>query len=289
MAGPGQTGSRYAPQGGTPCPLLRRGTPAPGRRWLATPPPLPGNRGAPARGVDVKPPRNRGPGEAPGGSKPPKMPKMGIFPEKVGFWPFLAKMAIFTVFRDFSGSRKRGFTSTPRAGAPVTPFWGFRSPGPGEPREGPFWALFGEIPQNGGFWGSGAPGVSRPPGYRGAPARGVDVKPPSPGPPGPGPGASPRIWVPRTPPGVRRPSGRPSRAPPGEGDPRPGAPAPGVLHQPLAPAPRGSPGGVRGPGAPGRGVSSRWGYPPPGGVGGGCPLRSPRGVRGPGLRGGERY
>jgi len=52
------------PQGETPCPSSG-GYPAPGRRWLATPPP-PGNRGAPARGVDVKPPLSRGPGEAPG-------------------------------------------------------------------------------------------------------------------------------------------------------------------------------------------------------------------------------
>jgi len=51
------------------------------RAWAARiPTPAPaGNRGAPARGVDVKPPRNRGPGEPPGAPKTPKMPKKGNF------------------------------------------------------------------------------------------------------------------------------------------------------------------------------------------------------------------
>jgi len=166
----GSPGHATLPQGGSPpAPSSGGVPPAPGRRWLATPAPG-GYRGAPPRGVDVKPPRGRGPGEPPGAPKRPKMAKMAIFHEKPAFWPFLAKMAVFPIFRDFSGSRKRGFTSTPRAGAPVTPFWGFRSPGPGEPREGPFWALFGKIPKIGDFRGLDPGGVSRPP--RGSPGAG---------------------------------------------------------------------------------------------------------------------
>jgi len=61
------------PSGGDPLPLLRRVP----RAWAAlgaTPAPA-GNRGAPARGVDVKPPLPAGPGEAPGAQNPPKTPK----------------------------------------------------------------------------------------------------------------------------------------------------------------------------------------------------------------------
>jgi len=108
---------------------------------------------------------------------------------------------------------------------------------------------------------------------RGAPARGVDVKPPSAGLPGPGSGAL-------RDPGVRKGPPQPlGRGPPGDQDPRgpglrdpgprtglpgrapgspwasqvPGSPRPlGVLHQPLAAGPRGSRRGTPGTGVPGR-------------------------------------
>jgi len=126
---------------------------------------------------------------------------------------------------------------------------------------------------------SGTPGRPGPsgtlPGNRGAPARGVDVKPPSRRSPGTPPG--PRIpesgfrGLPQPPgrgtpgdPGPRPPgpeSRETSRTGPGEpfwASQGPGAaraPPPGVvLHQPLAAGPRGSPGSRRGPP----------GLPPPG-------------------------
>jgi len=75
---------------------------------------------------------------------------------------FLAILADFRCFSGFSGSPGRGFTSTPRAGAPVTPFWRFWGSGPGEARGGPFWGLFGENPQKWGFWGSWPRGSGGP-------------------------------------------------------------------------------------------------------------------------------
>jgi len=63
---PGTRGPRYAPPGDTPGRTPIRGS-SPrlgGADYRPSAPP--GNRGAPARGVDVKPPRNRGPEEAPG-------------------------------------------------------------------------------------------------------------------------------------------------------------------------------------------------------------------------------
>jgi len=162
-----------------------------------------------------------------------------------------------------SGSGDPSFTSTPRGGAP-------RYPG----------GKKGADPARAGKEVSGDPGGDPPvpgsglrtPGNRGAPARGVDVKPPL-GPVsgsrirGPGDPRDPQIWIwacpgpcprprglggtlriPRTrsgrPPGTRSreiPPGPRRRSP----EPFSGSPAPGgevVLHQPLAAGPRGSPG-----------------------------------------------
>jgi len=100
--------------------------------------------------------------------------------------------------------------------------------------------------------GSRDPVPGTPARYRGAPARGVDVKP-SPGDPGtgvPAPlegpgGASGRLPRPRE-------GSWPARGPRGAPGPVPDRPARGVLHQPLAPGPRGSPGRSQGPPGPGR-------------------------------------
>jgi len=74
-----------------------------------------------------------------------------------------------------------GFTSTPRAGAPRFPGRGFWTPGQAgrdSDLPGPFSGPLGTL----------VPGP--PPGNRGAPARGVDVKPPSRGRRARGPGPS---------------------------------------------------------------------------------------------------
>jgi len=85
------------------------------------------------------------------------------------------------------------------------------------------------------------------PGPRGAPPRGVDVKPPR----GPGSRRVPGPWGPLE--GARRASWRsrraswPARPRERSRDPVPEPARGGVLHQPLAPGPRGSPGRSGGP------------------------------------------
>jgi len=182
--------------------------------------------------------------EKPPGSYRAKNPKIGHF------WPISPK-------RGKSPGPRRpgegGFTSTPRAGAPRFPAGGLERvwrPGAGFP-------VPGDSP--GALPGPRIPGS--PAGNRGAPARGVDVKPPSRGRPrgspgprdpgtpgqGPPPGAGPReAWDPRIPgspdPGTPVPgtSGTPSRGPRGLPAPSRGV----VLHQPLAAGPRGPAGGT---------------------------------------------
>jgi len=135
---------------------------------------------APPRGVDVKatparpregaPPPLEGPGKAPGGLRGPGFP----------IW----------------GSQGPGTRSRPRArgGFYINPSRRGPVPGPGLAGSpsgvpGSFWPLWGlpaQIPQNRGFWPKSpilglsrlTPAKGRKPGYR-APARGVDVKPPS--------------------------------------------------------------------------------------------------------------
>jgi len=179
-------------------------------------------------------------------------------------------MAIFGLFRYFGpfepffasfGIPAEGcFTSTPRAGALYRLFWGSEDPGPGRPGEALLGPKLGKSPKSGDS-GSGPRRVSRAREGRRAPARGVDVKPPSAagsetGPRGP---RGPRtLWIPI--PGFRSPGGL-SRPPEGAGDP-PRTPSGGVvLHQPLAAGPCPGPGGV--PGVPG--VPETWseGSPPP--------------------------
>jgi len=181
---------------------------------------------------------------------------MGFFAQNAQKWAFWLKMAVLAIFDPFSTPAGRGFTSTPRAGAPR-----YRKRGSGgEARETPKNGVLGPFSPNSGnlaFSASrgrdprGTPGT--PPGNRGAPARGVDVKPPSPGGPGPGPGGCPGPWPARSP---LRASGRPPgalRAPSGAPGTPSGALDAGVLHQPLAPGPRGSRRGSGGP-SPGPGV-----------------------------------
>jgi len=143
---------------------------------------------------------------------------------------------------------------TPRLGAPRYRKSGFWRGGPRIPKKGDFGPFSGPWARNRVSPGSGVPEESRetPGGYRGAPPRGVDVKPPlgagsrgSPGAPDRGSG----------PPGSRRPGPEASGALPEPLEGPPGPPGARVLHQPLAPGPRGSRGGVRRalPGPPGSG------------------------------------
>jgi len=147
-----------------------------------------GNRGAPPRGVDVKPPSRGGPGasrearralrpgpEGPGdqgprgpGSRGPGSRAQGPPPPLRGGVPRSPGSRTGS-----GGPREWGFTSTPRAGAPRFP----GSPGsPGSPR-----GSRRALGTSRGGPGDQTPrqGVPEPlPGNRGAPARGVDVKPP---------------------------------------------------------------------------------------------------------------
>jgi len=250
-------------------------------------------QGHPAQGDDPRPrragPREpRGPGArgwcktpsagGPGGPKKAQnTPKWGIMAKNPDFrdfwlkWPFLAisrqnspvatglKVAENPIFGVFLQKRGKipGFRD-PRAGVlhqPLAPGpRGSRGRGSGAP-PGRGWprglpeALFGP---------PGSPDPGTPGRYRGAPARGVDVKPPSRAPPGPGlrdpralesppPGAGEPSGTPGLrdlvpgpgpgplpgPRGLRRPLRRPGRRPP--------SPWRGVvLHQPLAAGPRGT-------------------------------------------------
>jgi len=136
----------------------------------------------------------------------PKLAKNGVFGHNTPFWGILGLFGP-------SGARcRRGFTSTPRAGAPprgvdVKPLAGGGSQGPGRP----FRTLRGP------GTGSRGPGSRRPPGSgsRGAPL--------------------PRGRSRRA---LRTPSGVPDAA------------AGVVLHQPLAAGPRGFRRGSRGSGVP---------------------------------------
>jgi len=159
--------------GPTPVPF-GTGTRGPGRP-LRTPA---GNRGAPARGVDVKPPPGTGSGEAPGGRKRQKTAKNaqnGLFWR---FWPFWPKTGLFAG----SGTPPRGVDVKPPSPGPAP---GSRGPGGSpdgvpDPSRGP-----GGLPEALQAL-PGGPGS--PPGPPGA---GVLHQPLAPGPRGsggPGPG-----------------------------------------------------------------------------------------------------
>jgi len=252
-----------------PAPLGRTSSPAPRRRvrgsWTERGSPA-GDR-APPRGVDVKPPRGRSFGTSkkgflgsrtrfppqnwiPGGSSLPsksrKGRKCGYLPVFGCFWPFLAKFGV-------SGPPAGvAFTSTPRGGALYPLFGAFSRGSPGG-------AILGVFPP-----GRDLDLPGHPPGSRTrdrAPARGVDVKPPS------------RGWSARTPrPGRPEnlsrgprevPEGSPTtRGGPPQGDPCSRVPglvqipgfgirgprSVGVLHQPLAAGPCPRPAGPLRPG-----------------------------------------
>jgi len=144
----------------------------------------------------------------------------------------------------------------------------------------------GQNPQNWGIWAKTPkkgvfgplPGVPRkrafldPPGNRGAPARGVDVKPPSRGPPA---GSKKAVFWPKRPKMAKKPENRlfghfsgfwgvfrPLRASRTRS-------RGGVLHQPLAPGPRGS--RRAGSPTPSRGPGARRAGEPHRGVGGPLP------------------
>jgi len=180
----------------------------------------------------------------------------GKTPEFGQFWPKSWKTAKNPGFPGSGGRPEGGFTSTPRAGAPRFPAGagGYLSRGgvvqglpgsPGEASRGP------QVPET-------------PGGYRGAPPRGVDVKPPPRRCPGPGnrvpglprtrgppggprgPHPGSRGPGPRPLSGVRRVSGRPRRALPGLRE-----PPPGVDVKPLR---RGGPEGRKSPKIPQNGV-----------------------------------
>jgi len=243
-----------APVGATPVRGTRRG------------------RRAPARGVDVK--------ETPrGAQKGPKRPFSGKYRQKAGFWLFLLKMPIFSYFSRFlpgSYRAKKGpkaekrlksskpakspdpapgagvVLHQPLAAGPCTRFWRGLEKG----LKTPVLAGKGSGPRKGPFWVSRGPRSPDLPAGRRAPARGVDVKPPSAETPsrvGTCPGPVP--WAPRPGGDPQTPSGRfPDPGPgvpgPGEGPGglsqapgRPAAAPPGVvLHQPLAAGPCPRPG-----------------------------------------------
>jgi len=168
----------------------------------------------------------------------------------------------------------------PQGETPCTPFGGYPAPGrrgfpppprgwekgpfAGNPRKSPKMGVLGVFGENRGFSGSGAlpgPGAGEtPPGYRGAPPRGVDVKPRTRGGPGPVPGPSQGPGWPGAPPeppgGLREPSGAPQGAWEPSGTPSPGGdplhPLRGLPRAWAARIPTPAPPGYRG--APARGV-----------------------------------
>jgi len=178
----------------------------------------------------------------------PKISEKGLFGPFSGFWPF---SGLFTQFRD---PARGGFYINPSRRGPVPGIWRFSGVSPGRPQKGLFWRFFPKFGEMGvfqspeGVWDPGLPGRPQP-GDR-APARGVDVKPPSRGAPGRGaraPGSPGQAWTPDRGPETSR---RPLRAPPGGWYPVPGLPRAGVLHQPLAAGPCPRPGDPsRAPGA----------------------------------------
>jgi len=149
-----------------------------------------GNRGAPPRGVDVKPLGRRGrpgPWELPGGlpdpvrgGPPAPVPGTRI----LGSWDPRPQGALEgpggprTRSPGSGTSREGGFYINPSRRGPAVPRGGPGDLGvPGGPKRASGRPLAARPP----------PGASQaPPGNRGAPARGVDVKPPSRRGPGPG-------------------------------------------------------------------------------------------------------
>jgi len=157
---------------------------------------------APPRGVDVK----ATPPDGVQGS--PRGPKRARKPQKPLIWAKMPKMALFGLFwpkwpfSAFPGpSREGGFTSTPRGGALYPPFSGPGGGYPKNPKKGDFGLFCPKMGKMGISAPKGAyPGLPAREGRR-APARGVDVKPPS------REGLDPGSRVPGVPPGPQAPSG----------------------------------------------------------------------------------
>jgi len=161
-----------------------------GGAWTALPSRLPGgNRGAPPRGVDVKPPSPGGPGpawEAQEGPPGPGSPGSGIrdpgdLPDRVPgpLPPGEPRGGPGTGSREPGPGPRAGVLHQPLAPRPRGSPPGVSGDGvPGGP-SGAFWEAQNQPPP----WRGSRPPLPDLPGNRGAPARGVDVKPP-PGDPG---------------------------------------------------------------------------------------------------------
>jgi len=160
---PGETPG--APFGASPVPF---GTGV--ARPLRTPG---GNRGAPPRGVDVKPPRGQGPGRPRRGPKSLKNGHFGHFWLKCPFLGILPILPPFCPFWANPGAFQKGFYINPSRRGPAVPQNGVLR---GIPGKCPKRAIFGDFAQNGqkgGFWGPRALGGLLDPGggprYRGGP------------------------------------------------------------------------------------------------------------------------
>jgi len=206
--------------------------------------------------------------------------------------PKIGILGPFSQNRPFSGLRplfqalpQGWFYINPSRRGPVPAKKGFSGVSPGKGLKRHFSGIFPIFPENGLFWdpeGVWKPGFRRalPAGDR-APARGVDVKPPSRRGPDPGTGVPRGRGLARDlGEGPRRPSGGPRGPPRGLGGP-PGLPEGLVLHQPLAAGPCPRQGALPGTRVPrpllkGRGLSTPAPY-----RGGGEPRRA-------GSRGGRR-
>jgi len=136
-------------------------------------------------------------------------------------------MPIFGHFCVFRHLPRGGFYINPSRRGPVTPFFRVLA---GEAGKSPKMGILGDFAHFRGKWGFRGPGGTWRPGLPGrpqtgdrAPARGVDVKPPSRGSPGPGPGDRGPLTRVQTP--SRGPGGLPGplRAPSGAGNPSRGS------------------------------------------------------------------
>jgi len=139
--------------------------------------PAPGNRGAPARGVDVKPSPGTGSGRPRGGRKAPKTAKKADFSQNPRFWPFFRKTAYFRHFPGSRASPRGGFYINPSRRPPRNPpgpqkggFPGFCRGGPKKALFRAFWPkipILRDLALPGPRGPSRTPGVPRGPGARG--------------------------------------------------------------------------------------------------------------------------
>jgi len=238
-SGPRAAGPCYAPLRGRP-PAPPAGV-TPPLRGPGSRPPRDLGRGhrAPPRGVDVKATPAEGSRGSPRGLKTAEIGENRQNPRKWPFSAFFGVLGLFGPFLRFRDSRQGGFYINPSRRGPVPAFSGFSGPRPEKVRVGPFWAFFPRNPRKGGFPGFRPLRAQTARSGDRAPARGVDVKPPSPGRPVRGTPAS-RAREGHIPdPGDREPCWEPWRPLPGPWKPLPAAPRGLLLHQPLAAGPCG--------------------------------------------------